>query len=123
MVYGTGGYAAGSIKGSYVCNANGVQTFPGTACPGVAGTPLNNSGSSWNDGWFAGVGFEYMVYKGVLVDAILGAEYQHFDLSAKTAYVAGPPTPLSASFEEKAKGDIVRARLTIKTHAFSILAP
>jgi outer membrane immunogenic protein len=124
MVYGTGGYAAGSIKGSYVCNSNGVQTFSGPTCPGVAGTTtFNNSGSSWNDGWFAGVGFEYMVYKGVLVDAILGAEYQHFDLSAKTAYVAGPPTPLSASFEEKAKGDIVRARLTIKTHAFSILAP
>ena len=119
MFFGTGGYAAASLKGGLECNANGVATgFPLLACPGVGVTPGNLSGASWNDGWFAGAGFEYMVYKGVLVDAILGAEYQHFDVNAKNACCSSDPR---FTFDEKAHGDIVRARLTIKTHAWSFL--
>jgi outer membrane immunogenic protein len=121
MVFGTGGYAAGSIKGAYQCNANGVQTFSGPGCPGTgAATTLNDSGTSWSDGWFGGVGFDYMVYKGVLVDAVLGAEYTHIDLSSKRGCCANESPFI---FDQKARADIVRARLTIKTHAFSILVP
>jgi outer membrane immunogenic protein len=109
MIYGTGGYAAASLKGTYCVAAT-------TVC-GPSVTTQN--GSSWNDGWFAGAGFEYMVYKGVLVDAILGGEYQHFDVSAKTSY----PAATGAGYNMDAKGDIVRARLTIKTQGWRFIGP
>jgi outer membrane immunogenic protein len=117
MIFGTGGYAAGSIKGTYGCVATGVLTLPGRGCTGAAVT-VNDSGASWNDGWFAGAGFEYMIYKGVLVDAILGAEYQHVDLSSKGGCCAAEDPFF---FDHKARADIVRARLTIKTHAWDFL--
>ena len=118
MFFGTGGYAAASIKGQYAC-ASGLATFsgPGSALCAPGGGIGNFGGSTWNDGWFAGAGFEYMIYKGVLVDAILGAEYQHVDVSSKTAFA-----DLGANtFTQKAKVDMARARLTIKTHAWSFL--
>jgi outer membrane immunogenic protein len=117
MFFGTGGYAAGSIKGTYTCVATGILTLPGPGCTGAA-TTVNDSGTSWNDGWFAGVGFDYMIYKGVLVDAILGAEYQHIDLTQKSACCAFEAPFV---FDHKARADIVRARLTIKTHAWDFL--
>jgi len=112
MIYGTGGYAAASLKATY-CST----VAPGIVCGPSVGSVQN--GSSWNDGWFAGAGFEYMVYKGTLVDAILGAEYQHFDVSAKSAF--NPPT--GAAYNLDARGDMVRARLTIKTQGWRIFAP
>ena len=76
------------------------------------------SGQSRNNGWYAGGGFEYMVHKGPLVDVILGAEYQHFDVRSTTRLptitVIGAPN----TFDQDAKGDIVRARLTIKTQGY-----
>jgi outer membrane immunogenic protein len=110
LVYGTGGYAAASIKGQYVSTATGVQVFQTFA------------GQSWNDGWFAGVGGEYMLAKGALVDVIVGAEYQHFDVSSKQAFpdtgVAGSPN----AFSQAAKGDIVRARISIKWNPYPAAA-
>ena len=125
MFFGTGGYAAGSITGQYACASTGLVTFSGPGsvlCAGGGGGIGNFSGHTWNDGWFAGAGFDYMVYKGVLVDAILGAEYQHVDLSTKTAFVDLATAPPGANtFSQKAKADMVRARLTIKTHGWSFL--
>ncbi len=76
MVYGTGGWASADIKGQY--QTNGVQSL------------AEFVGQSRNDGWFAGGGVEYMVHKGALVDVIFGAEYQHFDVSSKTAFCRTP---------------------------------
>ena len=111
MIYGTGGYAVATVHGQYVFN--GLQVFP----PGI-----NLTGHTWNHGWFAGAGFEYMVYKGPLVDVILGAEYQHFDVEDKRAATIPPffinDVLRDFSFDHGAKGDIVRARLTIKTQGY-----
>jgi outer membrane immunogenic protein len=107
MIYGTGGYAAASIKGQYV-NGAGVQVFPSV------------HGQSWNDGWFAGGGIEYMAHKGALVDVILGVEYQHFDVRAKRAFT-DPFVDLT--FDHGATGDIVRARLAIKTQGWGWTGP
>jgi hypothetical protein len=60
-----------------------------------------------------------MVHKGALVDVIFGAEYQHFDVRSKTAFCRPPGcgAPRLEDFEHDAVGNIVRARLTIKTRA------
>ena len=86
MIYATGGYATATVKGQYTVTTTGLQFAPAF------------HGQSWNDGWFAGGGFEYMIHKGALVDVILGAEYQHFDVSSKRAFndttIAGAPNDL-----------------------------
>jgi hypothetical protein len=57
-----------------------------------------------------------MVHKGPLVDVLLGVEYQHYDVGAKNAFCdRGCTVPTGADYDLSAKGDIVRARLTIKT--------
>jgi outer membrane immunogenic protein len=104
MIYGTGGYATATVKGQYLLG--GVQLAAANAF----------SGQSWNDGWFAGGGFEYMVHKGALVDVVLGVEYQHYDLRSKSAFTSAV-VPL-LNFDQDAVGDLVRARLTIKTQGF-----
>jgi hypothetical protein len=73
-----------------------------------------------NRGWYAGGGFDYMAHKGALVDVILGVEYQHFDVAAARAFCVNPGcvVPAVRDFDLSASGDIVRARLTIKTHGF-----
>jgi outer membrane immunogenic protein len=115
MIYGTGGYALATIHGQY--RFAGLQIFP----PGA----VNFTGHSWNDGWFAGGGFEYMLHKGALVDVILGAEYQHFDLRSKTAFCLRgcAPSFVFLDFDHGASGDIVRARLTIKTQGWGWWEP
>jgi outer membrane immunogenic protein len=112
MFFVTGGYATGTLHGQY--RFAGLQIFP----PGP-----NFSGHSWNDGWFAGAGFEYMVHKGALVDVILGAEYQHIDLRSKTAFTDTTFLGAPFSFDHDAVVDIVRARLTIKTQSWGWFGP
>jgi outer membrane immunogenic protein len=112
MIYGTGGYATGTVHGQY--RAAGLQIF---GPPGP-----NLSGHSWNDGWFAGGGIEVMVHKGALVDVILGAEYQHVDLRSKTAFT-DPNFAGLFNFDHDAVVDIVRARLTIKTQGWGWTGP
>ena len=109
MIYGTGGYAVATLKAQYLDTAKGVATI------------LGESAATRNDGWFAGIGFEYMVYKGPLVDVVLGAEYQHFDVSGKNAFCFNASCSPADAFDYDlggATGDIVRARLTIKTQGF-----
>ena len=81
-------------------------------------TRLN--GQSRNNGWYAGGGFDYMVHKGPLVDVLLGVEYQHFDVGSKNAFCFNPGCNAATGWDYDlgAKGDIVRARLTIKTQGF-----
>ena len=128
MVYGTGGYAGAQIEGRYTCTGTDFFAFPGRA-PCVINifgpflSDLNLSGSTWNNGWFGEVGFDYVVYRGTYADAVLGAEYQHFDLERKQAVdctkvpCAGQP---HQSFLHDVSGDIARVRLTFKTHGFGM---
>ena len=76
------------------------------------------NGASRNDGWYVGGGFDYMVHKGPLVDVILGLEYQHYDVGSKTAFCVTAARNNTNDYDLSAKGDIVRARLTIKTQGY-----
>ena len=107
MIYATGGYATATVKGQYIFTDSGLQRFQ------------NFAGQSWNDGWFVGGGFEYMIHKGALVDVILGAEYQHFDVSSKRAFNDTVLADGRWSIDQSATGDIVRARITIKTQGYA----
>src|SRR5262245_1799577 len=78
LIFATGGYAGAHIHGAYLCTATNVAVLPGPAC-GVFVPPLstiNGTGHTWNHGWFAGGGIDYMIHKGSFVDVILGVEYQ-----------------------------------------------
>ena len=91
-----------------------MRTVTGTCGPAVS----NANGQSRNSGWYAGGGFDYMVHKGALVDVILGVEYQHFDVQDKNAFCGNPACNTAHDYDLGAKGDIVRARLTIKTQGY-----
>lgn len=106
MAFVTGGYARGSIKGRY---SNGAGNFIVSSIWGI----------STNDGWFIGGGVEYVVYRGSFADIVVGAEYQHFDLGETSAFCFLPGcTPHQLDFSQSAQGELVRARLSIKTHGF-----
>jgi hypothetical protein len=59
-----------------------------------------------------------MVHKGPLVDVILGVEYQHYDVRPQRAFTDTVVVGALNTFDLDAKGDIVRARLTIKTAGY-----
>jgi outer membrane immunogenic protein len=107
MIYATGGLASANLKGTYCSTITGV-------C-GPAFTVQN--GQTWNWGWYVGGGIEYMVHKGPLVDVIFGLEYQHWDVDDKRAFciAAACGVATGADYDLGASGDLVRARLTIKT--------
>ena len=73
MIYATGGWASANLKGTY------CSTITGVCGPAVT----SQNGASRNDGWYAGGGFDYMIHKGALVDVLLGAEYQHFEVDCE----------------------------------------
>ena len=108
MIYGTGGYASAKLDGRYAFTSSGAPRFAGFW------------GSSRNTGWFAGAGFEVIILQGTFGDLLLGAEYQHFDLGSKPTFCFTACNPANAEdYQLDAKGDIVRARLTIKTHGWT----
>jgi outer membrane immunogenic protein len=110
MIFATGGWASANLKGSFCSNVTNICDGPGSG----------GNGASRNNGWYAGGGFDYMVHKGPLVDILLGLEYQHFDVGGKNAFCAnsGCLVQTAADYDLSAKGDIVRARLTIKTQGY-----
>jgi outer membrane immunogenic protein len=112
LIFATGGWASAELKGTY------CDTFTGT-CDGPASAAV--SGASRNSGWYAGGGFDYMVHKGPLVDVILGVEYQHYDVDGESAFCGNPGCnpPTLDDLDLSATGDLVRARLTIKTQGYA----
>ena len=111
MIFATGGWASANLKGAYCDAITGLATVP---------VPLA-TGASRNNGWYAGGGFDYMVHKGPLVDVILGLEYQHFDVSSQDGVLRPQLATTSHDYDLSAKGDLVRARLTIKTQGYRLL--
>jgi len=113
MIFASGGYASADLKGAYCSTVSGQCGAPVGVDP--------QAGASRNNGWYAGGGIDYMVHTGPLVDVILGAEYQHFDVGDKNAFcfsTSGCGVGSRQDYDLGAKGDIVRARLTIKTHRY-----
>ena len=112
MIYGTGGFASAELDGRYAFTSTGAPRFGPRFW-----------GESQNRGWFAGAGFEVVVFKGTLMDLLLGAEYQHFDVRSKPTFCfnAGCNPANAEDYQLDAKGDIFRARLTMKTHGWPFL--
>ena len=112
MIFATGGWASANLKNAHCSSITNLCDGPGST----------GNGASRNSGWYAGGGFDYMVHRGALVDVVLGVEYQHFDVSAEGAFCVNPGClPLAVrDFALSAKGDLVRARLTIKTQGYGL---
>jgi outer membrane immunogenic protein len=111
MIFATGGYASADLKGTY------CSTITAVCGPGFT----NQNGQTRNQGWYVGGGFDYMVHKGPLVDVLLGLEYQHYDVGSKTAFCVTSACNNLADYDLSAKGDLIRARLTVKTSGYSFL--
>ena len=112
MIYANGGYASADLKSTY------CSTIDGQCGPAA---PTSQSGAVRATGWYAGAGLDFMVHKGALVDVLLGVEYQHFDVSdGGEAFCRAPgcAVPHWANHDLSAKGDLVRAKLTIKTQGY-----
>jgi outer membrane immunogenic protein len=111
MVFGTGGWAWSTV------NSRLTTPFP----PFLV---FDQTSVRYNDGWYAGVGFEYMLFKGPLVDVIVGAEYQHIDLGTKLhlssldGFSACPPGVNCRNIS--ATEDLVRARLSLKWNPWGV---
>jgi len=100
LVYGTGGWATGTVE---------TQVLSGT------GTVSLDRTSHDQDGWFAGGGVEYALTQNL----IFGVEYQHIDLGddfhRSTADAGLPCPPIGYHCRDiGASEDIVRARLSYK---------
>jgi outer membrane immunogenic protein len=106
MIYGTGGYAQADLKGTFCLAATGQCGAPFFVNTG--------NGESRNKGWYAGAGIDYMIHKGTLVDVILGAEYQHWDVKSERAFCFNLACTGGGVYNLDAHGDIFRAKLTIK---------
>jgi outer membrane immunogenic protein len=124
MVFATGGWASANLKAAQ-CFTNVLATAnnaPGP-CDGPSPGSRFSGASQNNNGYYIGGGFDYMVHKGPLVDVILGVEYQHYDVRSHNAFCFNPGcgAPTGWDYDLAAKGDIVRARFTIKSHAWSFL--
>ena len=96
-----------------------MPTVTGICGPAVTA----QNGAVRADGWYAGGGLDFMVHKGSLVDVLLGVEYQHFDVSGGEAFCQAPNcgVPHWANYDLSAKGDLVRAKLTIKTQGYAFI--
>jgi outer membrane immunogenic protein len=108
LFFVTGGYAVANLNAEYAFASTGLPRFPGFW------------GASRNNGWFAGGGFDVVVYQGPFADLILGAEYQHVDLKEENIFCfnAGCSPANAEDYRNKANVDIVRARITLKSHGF-----
>jgi outer membrane immunogenic protein len=110
MIFATGGWASADLKSTTCSTIAGICDGPGSRF----------NGQSRNDGWYIGGGFDWMVHKGPLVDVILGVEYQHYDVGGENAFCFNPSCngPTGWDYDLSSKGDIARARLTIKTAGY-----
>jgi outer membrane immunogenic protein len=100
LVYGTGGYATGHVVANYFTTSTGAEAF------------ADFNGRTRLSGWYAGGGIDWVVARGELTALILGVEYQHFDLDAKHIPIVN--TTVAEQYSAGAKGDIIRARFTVK---------
>jgi outer membrane immunogenic protein len=114
MIFATGGWASANLKNAHCSALTNLCDGPGSG---------GNGASRNNNGWYAGGGFDYLVHKGALVDVLLGVEYQHFEVSAEPAFCLNPGCAVLSvrDFSLSATGDLVRARLTIKTQGYGFL--
>ena len=108
LFYGTGGYASGEINTSALSMRGFSDNF-----------------SKRRDGWFAGAGVDYAVWKGRQTAIVIGLEYKHVDLG--TATMISPSDGVGfCSFNcrtIRTSADVVQARFSLKFDPITPLAP
>lgn len=108
LFYGTGGWASGEISTSAFSAAGFQDSF-----------------SQRHDGWFAGAGVDWAVWKGRQTAIIIGLDYKHVDLGTTT--MISPADGLAGcSFNcrlIKTSADVVQARFSVKFDPITPLAP
>jgi outer membrane immunogenic protein len=108
LFYGTAGYASGEINTSAL-SVRGIQ----------------DDFSKRRDGWFAGAGVDYAVWKGRQTAIIIGLEYKHVDLG--TATMISPSDGVAfCSFNcrtIRTSADVVQARFSLKFDPITPLGP
>lgn len=116
LFYGEGGWAGGSIH-SRLQNVN-VTLFDTT----------NNN--NYHNGWYAGGGIDYAVFKSATMDVIVGADYRHVDLgnhfqasSADGPLGFGPSPPGVNGRNIGATVDMVRFSVSLKSNGWGFAAP
>jgi outer membrane immunogenic protein len=123
LLFATGGAASANLKATY-CNA-----FVDLCGPNPDNPLAVQHGQTWNWGWYVGGGFEYMIYRGPLVDVVFGTEVQYWDVDAEEGFRCtnpGPaltgcgPLPSFRDYDLSANGFLFRSRLTIKTQGWGI---
>jgi outer membrane immunogenic protein len=112
LFYATGGGASTRLEDCY-----------GSVANPVCGAATVLAGASRNTGYYAGGGVETVVAKGPFADVILGIEYQHWAVSTKDAVCFNTGcNPRSGGDDTlSARGDLVRARLSVKTEGFGFV--
>jgi outer membrane immunogenic protein len=102
LVYASGGYAQARISSSFIVTATGV--------------PFDFSNRQTQGGSYAGVGVDYVLWKGGFADLIVGAEYQHIWINTQFhASSADGFAPLGINGRNiGADEDLVRAKLSVK---------
>jgi len=106
LIYGEGGGASGRVNTRVFDNTPGA-VFNGLRLP----VGQLDSANGTSTGWYAGVGFDYMMVRMPTADLIVGVEYEHIDLGSKALLSSLDP---SLDRTVSAKEDIVRGRLTLK---------
>ena len=117
LVFGQGGWASGTI-----------QTQLAQPTTGALFDTTHNS--DYRNGWYAGAGVNYAVYKSALMDVIVGADYRHIDLgshfqpsSADGVGGFGPAPPGVNGRNVGGTADQVRFSVSLKTNGWGFLGP
>ena len=105
MVYGTGGFAWGSVKSSSALSASYISTTTGLSTVDL----WSGSNNDTRFGWAIGGGVEYAFTNNITTKI----EYLYYDLGSKNYAVVGGTLP-ATSARAKIDGSIVRAGLNYK---------
>jgi outer membrane immunogenic protein len=112
LFFGEGGLAVGTIESTLVVPA--------------AGTVFDTARKSdYTNGWYAGGGVNYAVYKTALMDVIIGADYRHIDLGThlQTSSADGFSTTGANARNIGGTADQVRFTVDIKTNGWNFIGP
>jgi outer membrane immunogenic protein len=112
--------------GDWLVYAVGGGAFRSNIATHVSGIATDTGAPTGAHGWYAGAGFDYMLYKSKGFDVIAGVEYQHLKLdsvaecSVNNAGIVGgcPGVSAAAARIVSDADDAVWATLTLKFNPF-----
>jgi outer membrane immunogenic protein len=100
LIFGQGGYAGGNMRAEWANTTTGISSFP------------SEQGSVWLNGWYAGGGFDFLLWGNNQTSILLGADYQYYRLERKSVSIFATSSDLQFSVDDR--GHVIRGRLTFK---------